>query len=252
MTLRARAAALARLHTGPTVLVLPSAWDVASARLFEMMGFPAISTSSRAIADALGHPDNDSMPLDDVFSTIGRIAGAVEIPVTADLEGGYELSPEEVVQALLWAGAAGLDIEDSDHHGPAVLVDAELQAQRIAEIKDAGRAAGVNLVVNARTDVYKRDAPGGFIDALHRAGLYREAGADCVYPIGLADEDEITAFVTQGLPTNILARSTGPPVVRLAVLGVRRITFGPMLQHAALEAVETVAERARAALGAAA
>jgi 2-methylisocitrate lyase-like PEP mutase family enzyme len=250
MALRARAAALAALHRGPTPLILPSAWDVASARLFEMMGFPAIGTSSRAIADALGHPDNDSMPLDDVFSTIARIAGAVEVPVTADIEGGYGLEPDELVQALLWAGAAGLDIEDSDHHGQAVLLDADGQAERIAAIKEAGRAQGVKLVLNARTDVYKREAPGGFIDALHRACLYREAGADCVFPIGLVDEDEITAFVTQGLPLNILARNTGPQVVRLAMLGVRRISFGGMLHHAALEAVETAAERARAVLGA--
>jgi 2-methylisocitrate lyase-like PEP mutase family enzyme len=131
-----------------------------------------------------------------------------------------------------------------------VLVEPEVQAERIAAIKEAGRSSGVDLVLNARTDVYKRAAPGGFIEALHRAGLYREAGADCVFPIGLEDEDEIVGFVTQGLPLNVLARSQGPPVVRLAVLGVRRISFGSMLQHAALAAVETAAERARAALGA--
>jgi 2-methylisocitrate lyase-like PEP mutase family enzyme len=250
MALAGLARALAALHAGPAPLLIPSAWDVSSARLLEMMGFPAIATSSRAIADALGHPDNDSMPVEDVFSTIARIAAAVEVPVTADLEGGYQLSPDELVDRLLWAGAVGLDIEDSDHHGGSVLVDPEVQAGRIAAIKEAGRARRVELVLNARTDVYKRALPGAFIDALHRAGLYREAGADCIFPIGLEDEHEIAGFVTQGLPLNVLARCQGPPVVRLAVLGVRRISLGPMLHHAALEAVEAAAGRARAALGA--
>jgi 2-methylisocitrate lyase-like PEP mutase family enzyme len=117
-----RADALRRLHTGPRPLVLPNAWDVASARMVVTTGFPVVATSSGAIAATLGYEDNDSMPVEEAFGVVARIARSVPVPVTADVEAGYRLSPEELVERLLDAGAVGCNLEDTDHHHTGVWV----------------------------------------------------------------------------------------------------------------------------------
>jgi len=249
VALAGKADRLRELHGGPGVLVLPNAWDAASATALEAAGFPALATTSAGVVEALGYRDGEEAPVDEVLAAVRRICAAVSVPVTADLEGGYGLAPEALVEGLLEAGAVGLNLEDTDHRGPGPLVDAEVQAERLAGVKEAGRAAGVDLVLNARVDVHVRQVgPEGsrLGEAVRRGRRYREAGADCVYPIVVADEPTIRALVEDtGAPINILLRTGAPPVSRLAELGVVRVTFGSGLMRTAVRAAREQAEAAR-------
>jgi len=236
--LAARAERLRSLHHEPGVLVLPNAWDAASARALEGAGFPALATTSAGLVESLGHHDGEHAPVEEVLVAVARICGAVSVPVTADLEGGYGLEPDALVEGLLDAGAVGLNLEDTDHRGPGPLLDAEVQAARLAGVKEAGRQRGVDVVLNARVDVHVRRAgpeEGRLAEAVRRGRRYREAGADCLYPILVADEAEIRVLVDEtGAPVNILLRSGAPPVSRLAELGVVRATFGSGLMRTAM------------------
>ena len=228
-----RADALRRLHAGPRPLVLPNAWDVASARLVVKAGFPVVATSSGAITATLGYEDNDSMPVDAAFAAIARIARSVPVPVTADIEGGYRLSPEDLVEQLLDAGAVGCNLEDTDHHGGAGLVDADENAERLRAVRQAATEAGVDIVLNARIDVLRLEGDRRelFVEAVRRAQLYRRAGANCVFPIRLADDELIGEFVrrVEG-PVNIVGAGA-PPLARLAELGVARVSFAGFLMN---------------------
>src|SRR5262245_52539744 len=117
-----KAAALRRLHAGPELLVLPNAWDAASARVFEAAGFPAIATTSGGVARALGFEDHELAPVAEMLAAARRIVNAVSIPVTIDFEAGYQLPPAEIAVRLIEAGAAGMNLEDSDHHGDGGLI----------------------------------------------------------------------------------------------------------------------------------
>jgi 2-methylisocitrate lyase-like PEP mutase family enzyme len=228
-----RADTFRRLHTGQRPLVLPNAWDVASARLVVKAGFPVVATSSGAIAATLGYEDNDSMPVNEAFGVIARIARSVSVPVTADVEAGYGLSPKDLVQGLLDAGAVGCNLEDTDHHGGAGAVDAGENAERLRAVRQAATEAGVEIVLNARIDVLRLDGDRRelFEDAVQRARLYLQAGADCVFPIRLADDGLIGEFVrrVEG-PVNIVGAGA-PPLARLAQLGVARISFAGFLMN---------------------
>jgi 2-methylisocitrate lyase-like PEP mutase family enzyme len=221
-----RAAALRRLHAGPRPLVVPNAWDVASARLVVKAGFPVVATSSGAVAASLGYQDDDSMPVDEAFGVIARIARRVAVPVTADVEAGYRLSPEDLVARLLHAGAVGCNIEDTDHHGGADLVDAGEHAERLRAVRRAATGAGVVDVLRLEGDRHEL-----FEEAVRRARLYLQAGADCVFPIRLAADELIGDFVrrVEG-PVNVVAAGA-PPLARLAQLGVRRVSFAGVLMN---------------------
>ena len=231
--LAGRAGALRRLHTGPRPLVLPNAWDVASARLVAKAGFPVVATSSGAVAASLGYEDNDSMPVDEAFGVVARIARSVSVPVTADVEAGYRLPPQDLVERLLDARAVGCNLEDTDHHGDAGLVDAGEHAERLRAVRHAATEAGVDIVLNARVDVLRSagDRRELVEEAVRRARLYLQAGADCVFPIRLADDELIGDFVrrVEG-PVNIVAAGA-PPLVRLAQLGVTRVSFAGLLMN---------------------
>jgi 2-methylisocitrate lyase-like PEP mutase family enzyme len=236
--LQAGAQRLRELLLADELLVLANVWDVASARLVAGLGHPALATASAAVTAALGYPDDDTIPPDEMFAAVRRIATAVEVPVTADLEAGYELEPAELVERLLGAGAVGLNLEDTDHHGDGAFVDAEVQASRLRAVREAAGAAGVDLVLNARVDT---PDPG---EALARARLYVEAGADSVYPINLSDAGDLRSFVSQlGAPVNALVRPGSPTLAELRSWGVARVSFGPGLQHVALGAVERFLKR---------
>jgi 2-methylisocitrate lyase-like PEP mutase family enzyme len=247
--LAGKADRLRALHAEPGVLVLPNAWDAASATALEAAGFPALATTSAGVVEALGHRDGEHAPVGEVLAAVGRICAAVSVPVTADLEGGYGLAPDDLVEGLLEAGAVGLNLEDSDHRGAGPLVDPEVQAEGLAGVKEAGRRRGVDVVLNARVDVHVRQVgpeEERLGEAVRRGRRYREAGADCVYPIAAADESSIRALVEDtGAPINILLRSGVPPVSRLAELGVARATFGSGLMRAAVRAAVHQAEAAR-------
>jgi 2-methylisocitrate lyase-like PEP mutase family enzyme len=235
MDLKQTAERLRALHAGPDPLVLPNAWDAASARAVVEAGFAAVATSSVAVALALGWEDGEQTPPDEMFAAIGRIARAVDVPVTADIESGYGLSPQDLVRRLLDAGAVGCNLEDTDH-ASHTLRDANLQLERLHACKAAARAAGVDVVLNARTDVFLRGTPQPLEEAIRRGRLYLEAGADCVFPIGVADEPTIAALV-DGIPSpiNVIAGLRGAPGwQRLHQLGVRRISYAGRLFRAGL------------------
>jgi 2-methylisocitrate lyase-like PEP mutase family enzyme len=233
------AEALRARHHGPEDLVLPNAWDAASAREVVDGGFPVVATTSSGVAKSLGWADGEETPLDEMFAAIARITRVVDVPVTADIEGGYGLSPEQLVARLLAAGAVGCNVEDADHGGDAVLHDANRQADYLAAMRAAARETGVSIVINARIDVFIREfgePKDRVAETLRRAAIYREAGADCVFPIGISDEEEIRAVVTgAGLPVNVWVRQGVPSLARLRELGVARISFGGGLHRRALE-----------------
>jgi 2-methylisocitrate lyase-like PEP mutase family enzyme len=178
-----------------------------------------------------------------MFASIRRIASAVAVPVTADVEAGYGLPSVELAEMLLDAGAVGCNLEDTAH-GRGGLVDAGAQCQRIASLREAASHAGVPIVINARVDVYEREIgePEGRTDeALRRGRLYLEAGADCIYPIMVADEATIATFVEAlGGMVNVYARPQAPSLRRLAALGVARVSFGPWVHRLAMRETEAV------------
>ncbi|WP_128982458.1 isocitrate lyase/PEP mutase family protein [Streptomyces roseicoloratus] len=204
-------------------LVLPGPWDAASARVFEEAGFPALATPSAGIDAALGNPDGTTRP-EEMLAAVARIARAVSVPVSADLEDGYGLPAEELVARVLETGAVGLNLEDSDRSGHR-LRDPREQAERLAAVR---AAAGPALFVNARVDTYLHG--GTAEEAAERAVLYRAAGADCVFPVLAppADLPRLRAAGVEG-PLNFLARPGDPSCAELGALGATRITFGPGL-----------------------
>jgi 2-methylisocitrate lyase-like PEP mutase family enzyme len=225
-----KAVLLRSLHRPGSPLVLPNAWDVMSARLLTEAGFPAVATSSAAVAFALGYEDGEAAPAEQMLAAASRIAHAVQVPVTADLEAGYGLAPEELVERTLAAGVVGCNLEDTDH-GIGALGDASRQAERLAAVRAAGDAAGVPLVINARVDVFVRASgrPESELvdDAVARGRAYLDAGADCVYPIGAAEPATIARLVAEvGGPVNALTRPGAPGVRHLAELGLARVSFG--------------------------
>jgi 2-methylisocitrate lyase-like PEP mutase family enzyme len=228
-----KAALLRRLHHGTRPLILPNAWDVASARLVEQAGFPVVATSSGAIAASLGYEDNNSMPVDEAFGAVARIARNISIPVTADMEAGYHLAPAEFVARLLAAGAVGCNVEDADHDAGSGLVPVEQHADWLRAVKEAAGERGVDIVINARLDVMRQtgDEAKLFDESVCRAGRYLEAGADCVFPVNIASETQIAEFVARvNGPVNILGAGA-PPLPRLAQLGVARVSFAGTLMR---------------------
>ena len=249
--LAALAERLRSLHTPGDPLLLLNAWDAASARAVTRAGLPAVGTTSAGVARALGFDDRQQTPIAEMLAAVRRIAAAVDVPVTADLEAGYGLPADEVAERLLAAGAVGLNLEDSDHAaGGGVLRDPEEHAEYLAAVKRAARRAGVDVVLNARVDVHllAYGPPEDRLEeALARARRYAEAGADCVYPIALGDEAALEAFVARSpVPVNALWTRDSPPPARLAELGVARVSVGGGLFAAALQATETLIARLRA------
>lgn len=227
--LAAAADVLLAAHHAPAPLLLPNAWDVASALAVVAAGFPVVATSSRAVAQVFGEPDDDTADPDSVFAFLARIAGAVEVPVSADTQAGFGVPAEEFVERLLGAGLVGCNLEDGDHHGGGQLVEAERQAAYLAEVRAAAERHGVHVVINARVDTFIRgvgDGSAQLTEAIRRGRLYLDAGADCVYPIAVHRSDDVAALVAEiPGPVNILARRGGLSIATLTALGVRRISL---------------------------
>jgi 2-methylisocitrate lyase-like PEP mutase family enzyme len=219
-------------------LVLPGPWDAPSARALEEAGFPALATPSAGIAASLGYEDG-ATPADEMFAAVARVCRAVEVPVSADVEGGYGLAPKELVERLLEAGAVGCNLEDS-HRG--VLKDPREHADWLAQVRFA---AGDQLFVNARVDTFAY-GDGDPARAIERAALYVAAGADCVYPIGApADVLPLLRSGIQG-PINVNAKPEGRPgPSELGELGATRVTFGPGLQRWAALAFKGMTDELR-------
>jgi 2-methylisocitrate lyase-like PEP mutase family enzyme len=238
--LRDRCETLRSLHVPGHPLLLPNAWDAASARAVVDAGFPAVATTSAGVANALGYEDHQGAPAEEMLAAAARIVGVVDVPVTVDAEAGYGLEPSELVAELKRVGAAGCNLEDTDHDAGSPR-DPEEHAAWLREVREAATAAGYGLVINARIDVFLSASPDTgqtdlVPDALWRARVYLDAGADCVYPIALWDADALRAFVDgAGGPVNVLAFPKAPPPVELAALGVARVSWGGLLHRAAME-----------------
>lgn len=230
---RAKADAFRRMHREPKVLVLPNVWDVAGARIFEEEGFRAIATTSAGIAFTLGYADGQRIPRDEMFAAVERIAGAVQVPVTADVESGYGNRPEDAAQtarAVMEAGAVGMNLEDAAHDERQTLLELPLQLEKIAAVRETVRKSGIPVVLNARTDVYLRGmgTPESRFDAaLQRLMAYRDAGADCLFVPGLRDTETIRRLTSQlKHPVNILATPEFPSIAELEGAGVARVSLG--------------------------
>ncbi len=233
-----RAERFRALHRAAGTFVLPNAWDVPSARIFEEAGFPALATSSAGVMVSLGYPDGEEIPRAEYLAAVRRIASRLSVPLSVDLVAGFGHSPAEVVdtvRAAVDAGAVGINLEDQDPEGDGVL-PLELQLAKLRAIAELNDELGVPVVVNARTDVLWR-GPGEpaerLREAVRRCREYREAGADCVYPMRLVAREEIALFLEEVPgPLNVMVRSGLPPLPELERLGVRRVSFGPAASYA--------------------
>jgi 2-methylisocitrate lyase-like PEP mutase family enzyme len=244
-----KAEQLRKLHRGPRILVLANAWDVASARIVEELGYPAIATTSAGVAAALGYPDGQYISRDEMLDVVARIAAAVRVPVTADFESGYGTTVEhmaDTARALVYAGAVGLNFEDVTGHDESSLVELGLQVKKIQTLREVSTALGVPLVINARTDIYLipiGPAETRFDRTVERLRAYRRAGADCVFAPGLTDAATIAKLVKAvDAPLNILANAVAPCIPELEKLGVARVSTGSGLMRAALGHARRVAK----------
>ncbi|MEU4395561.1 isocitrate lyase/phosphoenolpyruvate mutase family protein [Kribbella sp. NPDC023855] len=226
------AEAFRALHHGAQPLILPNAWDPVSARVIAEVGYPAIATSSGAVARVLGYDDGQLTPPAEMFEAVARIARSVDVPVTADMEAGYGLDPKEFAERLLSTGAVGCNLEDSVHDEQ---VDMAEQADYLGAVR---AAAGADLVINARIDNF---FTGGTLeDAIARGRAYRRAGVDCVYPIFAPPEVFGTLVDQIGGPINAHAAPDGPTAADLITLGATRITYGTSLHNYTSNALRTL------------
>lgn len=241
-----KAESLRALHDGG-VLILPNAWDAGSAALIAQAGAKAIATTSGGIAWSLGRPDGQRLTRAEMIEQVRRIVAAVDVPVTADVEGGYGPGPDDVaatVEAVVAAGAVGVNIEDSRAPG-GPLFDATAQAERLRAARSAaGRAGLPELLINARTDVFLFSvgaSEGRLEDVLLRSSAYAKAGADSLFVPGLADLDIVTSLVTASpLPINVMAGPGAPTIAEFEAAGVRRVSVGTAISQAAY----SIAQRA--------
>jgi 2-methylisocitrate lyase-like PEP mutase family enzyme len=251
-TQRALAKGLLALHHARRPLVLVNVWDVASALVVQRAGLPAIATSSSAVSSALGYPDGEHIPAGEMLAAVARIASRVVLPVTADLEAAYADDPEgvaEVARRLLETGAVGLNLEDGIDPTTGLLRSVDRAAERVRAVREVAREHDVPLVINARTDVFLE--AGGtseevLAESITRLIAYRDAGADCLFPIGIREPGDISRLTSRlRHPVNVLAGPGAPSVSELGELGVARISLGGGPQRAALAALAAIAEEVR-------
>lgn len=229
------------LHVNDPVLVLANAWDVASARVVADAGAPAVATTSAGVAWTLGYPDGDAVDVDRAIDLIARVAAAVDVPVTADIESGFGADAAGVgrtVRRVLAAGAVGVNIEDAAPSGSgAPLRPAAEQAERLAAARAAADEAGIELFINARTDTYLRsvgDPAARLGETLDRARAYLAAGASGIFVPGITEPATVAKLV-EGIagPLNILVGPGAPSVPELDKLGVARVSTGSSVAAAA-------------------
>ncbi len=234
---------LRSLHRPGDPLLLPNAWDVATARAVVAAGFPVVATSSGGVAATLGYEDHEGAPGDEMLAAAARIARGVDVPVTVDVEAGYGMEPGELVAELRSMGAAGCNLEDSDY-AAGRLRDPDQHAEWLRAVREAAAEDGYPLVINARIDVFLRPflagaAPGTqdelVPDAVRRANAYLEAGVDCVFPITLWETDALRHFISDVRgAVNVVRLPQAPSLAELAELGVARVSWGILLHGEAM------------------
>jgi 2-methylisocitrate lyase-like PEP mutase family enzyme len=231
-----RALKLLDLHQPGNPVILPTVWDAWSANLAVEAGFAALTVGSHPLADSIGKPDGEGMSFDDVLARVAQITGAVDVPVSVDIESGYGLPAARLIEGLLSVGAVGLNIEDTVHSEGKRLRSATEHAELVGALRRAADAAGVHVVVNARTDVFLRqdfDEPDRVQVAVTRLTEAAAAGADVLYPVGRHDPETLRRLATElPLPINAIALPDQDDPASFGPLGVGRISFGPFLQGA--------------------
>jgi 2-methylisocitrate lyase-like PEP mutase family enzyme len=241
-SLAAKAETLLRLHHQDQPLVLCNVWDAASARIVEAAGYPALATTSAGVANSLGYPDGEAVPMSEMLDAVRRITRSVQVPVTADLEAGYG-DVAKATLAALDAGAVGLNFEDYTHDA---LVPIEKQVEAIRIIRKTGESRGIHIVINARTDVYLQQvgAPETRFEAtVRRLHAFHEAGADCGFVPYVVSQELITRLVQAvSLPINILVTAGCPDISWLAEAGVKRVSLGSGPMHACMGLTKQIAE----------
>ncbi|MFE7721346.1 isocitrate lyase/phosphoenolpyruvate mutase family protein [Nocardia rhizosphaerihabitans] len=235
-SLDAKAKTLLELHRPGDPVVLPTVWDAWSANIAVAAGFSALTMGSHPVADSVGRSDGEGMTYDELLARVIQVTGAVDVPVSVDIESGYGLEPARLIEGLLAAGAVGLNIEDTVHSEGKRLRSPEEHAELVRGLRAAADAAGVHVVVNARTDLFLRqdgDEADRVDRAIARLRLAAEAGADVLYPVGKHADDVLRRLTSElPLPVNAIGQPGTPAKEYFAELGVARISFGPFLQAA--------------------
>jgi 2-methylisocitrate lyase-like PEP mutase family enzyme len=244
--LQDQAATLLALHKPGDPVILPTVWDAWSARLAVQAGFAALTVGSHPVADSIGKPDNEGMTFDDLLTRVVQITDAVDVPVSVDIESGYAEPAPRLIDGLLDVGAVGLNIEDTVHSEGKRLRSVQEHAELVGALRAAADAAGVHVVVNARTDLFLRqdgDESDRVDRSVGRLTAAAKAGADVLYPVGRHDADTLRRLAAElPLPVNAIALPEQDDPSSFGPLGVGRISFGPFLQAA-------LASRAREILG---
>jgi len=250
MTQKEKALRLRQLHLEKSLLILPNAWDVTSAKLVELSGFPAVATASAAMSLANGYEDGEKIPFDAVLKLLSAIAKQISVPLTADVEHGFAAEPEALkqnTQALIQAGVAGINLEDGKpgHQGLETTTN---QCRRIEAVRQAAEQSGIPLVINARLDLFLQ-RPGNehnLPEAIERAKAYINAGADCVYPIMINQYEHIRLLVMEtGAPVNVNLQKAVSDLRRLEAIGVSRVSLGPGFLNYALAKMHHLARDLR-------
>ena len=243
----ASAQRLRQLHAEYQPLVLPTVWDVWSARTAAYAGFPALTIGSHPLADSRGADDQEGQTFEEVLAAVRPIVAAVEIPVSVDLEAGYGQEPADLVAGLTEIGGAGFNIEDTVHAEGGRLRTTEEHAAYVAGVRAAADDAGIPVWVNGRTDLFLHaEDPSAVLDeAIERLRALAAAGADSVYPVSIQDDDDLLTAVTGAvdIPVNSTAHPVKHDLERFRRLGVGRITYGPLLQFAMTDAMKDMLDR---------
>ncbi len=253
LTQKEKAELFLKLHRDDDVLVILNSWDPGSSKLVEATGFKAVGTTSMGISASLGYPDCEAISFEEMYEAVKRIAKAVSVPVTVDIEGGFGKDVEQIVlniEKVISTGIVGINIEDSVNRNPKLLEIDEF-CERISAIRKLSDSLGFHLVINARTDVFLAESgsPAGRIaESIKRGNRYREAGADCIFVPCVWEADKISELVN-GIkaPVNILANPTNgtglpPSVKELRDLGVARLSVGSSLMKSTLGLIKNVGE----------
>jgi len=248
--LQQSAAALLALHRPGDPVVLPTVWDAWSANLAVEAGFAALTAGSHPVADSVGKPDGEGMSFDDVLTRVAQITSAVDVPVSVDIESGYGEPPPRLIDGLLGAGAVGFNIEDTVHSEGKRLRSAQEHADLVGALRAAADAAGVHVVINARTDLFLRleeETSADRVDrVIARLTAAAGAGADVLYPVGRHDPDTLRRLANElPLPVNAIAIPDQDDPASFGPLGVGRISFGPFWQAALAARAREILQRWR-------
>lgn len=252
-TQKEKAEELLKLHHSGRLLVLPNIWEPLGAALLDSLGYPAIATASASMAFTNGHDDGENIPFNDLLKILKKIAGSVDIPVTADIESGYADTDSQLaenIRSVIETGIVGINLEDTNKQTKG-LYPIDVQCRRISVVKKTAAEMGVPLFINARTDVYLNgkvfETPEAkYEEALKRGLAYKEAGGDCFFPVLITDAGHISKLVSiLGMPLNVLAFKGIPELNELQEMGVARVSLGPSFLKVAMQSMKNLAVQLR-------